>query len=361
MTLRVAYFLPELETSGDRTQVRLLQQGLPTDRYQTRLFGFVTDRSLQGNAEQDEFRLCRSLSIDPFPLLKMAREIRSWKPDLLHTWRVAKLGIESWWPLKNIARWRVATVHNPASGPAPLIPGRATRWLAHCHRVTATSQFMGRQLENDCPNTRLEVIPAAVERYDEEHASSSFRETLGIPSSAPCIALLGSDAHQERFRDALEMMELLCAVNDNLHMVVLGRGAKAPWIGRFCRQLEIDSRVHVPASGCWQQVLAEATLLLLPAQSRGTSTSLLHALSASLPLVLADTPANRSIVDERCAEFFPAGDSGQCARQVHQLLKDPSRLASMAEAGQVFFESLNKVQQMVTGYDSLYQDLVAGG
>ena len=99
----------------------------------------------------------------------------------------------------------------------------------------------------------------------------------------------------------------------------------------------------------------------MPARSHGVSTTLLHAMAASVPVVLADTMANRSLVDESCVEFFPAGDSGQCARQVHQLLKDPARLASMAESGLKFHESAATVRQMVERYDAVYQEIVEAG
>jgi glycosyltransferase involved in cell wall biosynthesis len=238
-----------------------------------------------------------------------------------------------------------------------LIPARGSRWLKHCHRVTATSSIVGRKLEGFQPGLSPEVIPAAVEPYE----GTATRETLGIPPAATVIAVAGSDARHEGVREALEMMELLCSVKDNLHMVLLGRAATDPWIRRFCRQLEIDSRVHVPRSGCWQQLLAEATILLMPARSHGISTTMLHAMATSIPVVLADTTANRSLVDESCAEFFPAGDSGQCARTVHQLLKDPSRLASMAESGLKFHESADSVHQMVERYDAVYQQIVEAG
>jgi len=358
MTLRIAYYLPRLEASGERTLVRSLQRRLPPDRYQTRLFGFVTNRSLQGQAGADESRLCRSMSSDPFVLLKLAREIRAWQPDLLHAWGVSELGIEAWWPLKRITRWRVATVHNPACGNGPMMPARGTRWLNHSDRVTATSRIVGRHLESTRPGVCVNVIPAAVEPYQGD---TLRQELSGIPSSATVIALAGSDARHERIREALEVLELLCAVHDNLHMVLLGPAAQAAWIPRFCRQLEIDSRVHCPSSGCWQAVLAGATLLLMPAHSHGTSTTLLHAMAASLPLVVADTPANRSLLEESCGEFFPVGDSGQCARQIHQLLKDPAQLAMMAEAGRRHFESGGNLQQMVESYDSIYQELAREG
>jgi glycosyltransferase involved in cell wall biosynthesis len=357
MTVRIAYYLPRLEASGERTLVRSIQRQLPADRYQTRLFGFVRDRSLQGDAGEDECRLSRSLSIDPFSLLQLAREIRAWQPDLLHAWGIAELGIESCWPLSRTARWRVGTVHNPAAGKGRMIPPRGSRWLKHCHRVTATSSIVGRQLEDLQPGMSLEVIPAAVEPYD----GSNPGEQPGIPPSATVIAVAGFDARHEGVREALEMMELLCSVKDNLHMVLLGRAATEPWIRRFSQQLEIDSRVHLPTSGCWQQVLQEATLLLMPARSHGVSTTLLHAMAASVPVVLADTVANRSLVDESCVDFFPAGDSGQCARQVHQLLKDPARLALMAESGLKFHQSADSVCQMVEHYDAVYQEIVEAG
>ncbi len=354
MTQRIAYFLPGLEASGERTLVRSLQRRLPRDRYQTRLFGFVKNRSQLAQAGDGEYRLCRSISCDPFVLLKLAREMRRWQPDLLHTWGVADLGIEAWWPLKNIARRRVASVHNPPCRKGPMIPARGTRWLHHANRVTATSRVVGSYLESRGPGTRVDVIPVAVEPYPAEGGI----EASGIPSSATVIAVAGSNARHERIREALEVMELLCAVHENLHMVLLGPAANAAWIPRFCRQLEIDSKVHMDPPGCWQQVLAGTTLLLMPSESHGVSTTLFHGMAASLPLVVADTTANRSLVDEKCAEFFPVGDSGQCARQVHQLLKDPARMAMMAAAGRRHYESGDNLQQMVGSYDSIYQELL---
>jgi glycosyltransferase involved in cell wall biosynthesis len=354
MTLRIAYYLPSLEASGERTLVRSLQRRLPQDRYQTRLFGFVKNRSLLAQAGDDEYRICRSIPGDPFVLLKLAREMRGWQPDLLHTWGVADLGIEAWWPLKSVARWRVASVHNPPYRKGSMMPARGARWLHHADRVTATSRVVGSYLESRGPGTPVDVIPAAVESYPGDFEI----EPSEIPSSATVIAVAGSDAGHERIREALEVMELLCAVHENLHMVLLGPAANAAWIPRFCRQLEIDSKVHIDPPGCWQQVLAGATLLLMPSESHGVSTTLFHAMAASLPLVVADTMANRSLVDESCADFFPVGDSGQCARQVHQLLKDPGRMAMMAEAARRHYESGGNLQQMVESYDLIYQELL---
>ena len=356
MPIRIAYYLPRMEQIGNRSQLQLLRQQLPADDFQSRLFGFVASRQQASQSDADECLIYRSHAVDPVALLRLAKALKAWRADIVHVWGPEDLGVEVRWPLKRAASLRMATLHNPPARGGRWIPAAAQRWLASCQQVTGTSHSVLKQLPAAIEGEWLPALVAEKDRDPERR----LRSQVDLPPASRYLLVAGSDDRLEQLELVLQVMELLVTVHDDLQLVILGPMALADWIPRRVEQFELTGRVHLASESCdWQDLLAAASLVLQPSSSQGISTTLLHAMSAALPVVVADLPPHRELLSDDAAEFFPTGDSGQCARQVHQLLGDPARMKQLGAAARTAFESRDSLSQLVGRFEHIYSRLVA--
>jgi len=103
------------------------------------------------------------------------------------------------------------------------------------------------------------------------------------------------------------------------------------------------------------ELLAQASLFVLPSRSEGISLTLLEAMAVGLPVVTTLVGGNPEVVSqEETGLLVPAGNAAQLASAITKILRDPERGYQMGLAGRMRIEQYFDVRRMVRAYESIY-------
>lgn len=364
--VRILLVIPTLDRSGAEKQLALLACGLPRDRYEVRVVALTRGGPYEHDLRQHGIPvtiLRKRWKLDPLCLYQLRRLIRTWKPDVVHTWLfaanaygrlvagphgppviVSERCVDSWksgWQLK-LDRW--------------LMP-RTALLVGNSHSV---AEFYRQQ---QFPADRLRVVRNGIElpppASDVSVAERDRRraDLCGLPAGAKVLGFVGRLARQKRVIDLIWMLVLLENLRDDIYLLLVGDGPERDWLERFARDLNVEERVKfVGHRADAADLLPLLDVFCLASDFEGMSNSIMEAMAVGLPVVASDIPPNRElVVDGQTGYLVPVGDRAAFARTALSLIERPDMAAQLGNAGRSRMQTDFSIGQMVAGYENLYQ------
>lgn len=214
---------------------------------------------------------------------------------------------------------------------------RAPRWimrfaLRESARVVVVSASMREQLINAFPamQDKIVFIPNGVE--------IARRLACGHPRGRRLLAV-GSLIKRKQIN---AILSALVHLPEAYTLTVVGEGPEGAVLARLAQRVGVAARVTW-AGPCAPEKIGEVyashDLLVHPARSEGRPNVVVEALAAGLPVVGADIPGVREILEESAGgELVPVGDDSALAMAIHGLLESPEKWAACAAAGPLWVE-----------------------
>ena len=239
----------------------------------------------------------------------------------------------------------------------PATLDRVDRVIVHTRSYAVTSRYLrGRPVE---------IIPSSVDL-------DRFRPGL---SGDPIRARLGLDGHRVlAFTGRLvphkgvdDLLRALVRLPPDVALLVVGRGPDLPTLTALARRLDVLERVRFcPAVSDAElpSYLRAADLFAFPSVNRleGFGLAVAEALACGLPVVVADIPGVREVIDPGVegllAEPLLPGD---LAAKLRELLDDPARRARMSSAARQRAEARYGVERVTGALLQLYRTLSGAG
>ena len=107
-------------------------------------------------------------------------------------------------------------------------------------------------------------------------------------------------------------------------------------------------------------VLAKATLVVLPSYREGLPKCLIEAAAVGRPIITTDTPGCRDTVNPgETGVLVPPRDAGALARAMGQLLSQPDKLRSMGRQARIKAEREFGLPRVVKRHLEIYEQLMA--
>jgi glycosyltransferase involved in cell wall biosynthesis len=179
----------------------------------------------------------------------------------------------------------------------------------------------------------IEVPPGVAGDAD---ARRRARQGLGL-AEGRTVRVIGR-LSEKNIDVLIEAWPAVLAACPDARLVLVGDG------GTF-RSVEPQLRARVQALGLQgvvrftgrvddaERYLAGADCFVLPSRTEGMSNALLEAMAAGVPVVATDVPGNALLIDDgRDGVLVPPGDRGALACGIVQVLQDPARARSLADA-----------------------------
>lgn len=176
----------------------------------------------------------------------LAKVIRRYRPDVLHLHFSGFVGVVPWLARSLGVKGIFFTDH--ASRPANYLPQRAPFWKralvrlinAPITRVICVSEYGFRCMKTMdlLPNDRFSLVYNGVDLSRvklENKRGEEFRRRFGIPNGEILIVQVSWIIPEKGVGDLLQVAQLVCAENDNVHFVIVGEG---PYRKRYMKQAE---------------------------------------------------------------------------------------------------------------------------
>lgn len=300
---------------------------------------------------------------DRFFIWRMVREIRRYKPDIVHThthvgkyWgRVAAL-------LAGVTNI-VHTEHNPCDFRRTPFE-RAADWLLHraTARVVTFFREQGTALMDfeSLPAHKLVIIPNGLTLSGAGTDRAAARRKLGIEHNHFAIMTIGRMEYQKNHILALRAFaELPEQTRRRTLLFFVGSGEQEVVLLGVAHALDIADRVRflgyrtdVPA------IVAGADLVLMTSWFEGMPIALLEAMTAGVPVL--STPwmgARDMLADGRFGMIAPSFEPARVAAEIQRAMTHPTLRRELAERAQRHVTDTYDMGRMVDRHREVYLEL----
>jgi glycosyltransferase involved in cell wall biosynthesis len=217
--------------------------------------------------------------------------------------------------------------------------------------------------------SKIVVIPNGVDlsRFEPVETSASPFRALGISAGTPVVLVVSRLNPLKGLESFLEAAALVTPAFPSARFVIVGDtnpNERAYWsvLTNLTERLGMAERVTF--AGLRQdvpQLLAAATVSVMPSLNEALSNVLLESMAAGAPLVatrVGGTP--EAIEDGVNGLLVPPGDPTAMASAICRLLENPIRAARLGQAARQLINERFSMERMVNRTEQLYHALLDG-
>jgi len=303
-----------------------------------------------------------------FPLFRLRKIIRKYRPHIVHT--------RNWGALEAVFAARLAhvpvVIHSEHGYEVDNMDGFPLRQRLLRHQAysmvdcffTVTKQL--REYHAKQGWIRPEAIRVIYNGVDTQRFSPSsdarsggLRGELAIPQDRFIVGSVGRLEPIKDYATLLKAVERLVERGKNVHALLVGGGSELSNLqGLVNRCPALQGRVtFTGASDHVPELLQCIDAFVLPSRGEGMSNTLLEAMSSGLPILATRVGGNVEIVEEgRSGQFFVTGNPHDLASQLESLMEDSAARCRLGMAARNRAVSEFSLQSMFNQYRSLYMD-----
>lgn len=272
------------------------------------------------------------------------RDIRAFKPDVIHTHLFGGAGLFAWYAARHLRVPLVGTDHTfPADylyglnfPPFPYLARKYAAWFyGRCDFVTTPSERMLEELRVYGMKRPAKLISNPIPHsFRPLPHKSELKKKFSIGGHA--ILVFGRIAAEKNLHAALDVFAEV-ASNSDSHLVFLGDGPARDELEHRVRNQSHAERIHF-LGALRGEPLVEAInacdVLLITSTSENQPMTLLQAQACGLPAVVAQAGGLPEYVwDDVSGYVVPPSETKIFADRLLKLLQDPLLIKNFGEAG----------------------------
>lgn len=303
---------------------------------------------------------------DPRGLWRLARLVRAWRPDVVHSHMVhANLMARAVRLLAPVPAL-VSTIHNIHEGGWGLMLGyRLTNRLVD--HMTIVSEAAAERFVRDriVPRELLTVVPNGVDTDRiaavMPGAREELRRSLGVEGRFVWLAV-GRFEIAKDYPNMLRAFARVRAQQPESVLLLVGKGSLQPEteaqaagldLGTAVRFLGVRSDVPVVMSAADGYVMSSAW--------EGMPMVLLEAAAAGLPIVTTEVGGNREVVVDGDTGFLvpPRDDAALAAAMLRLGRLDPAARRAMGQRGRAHVRADYGLRRVADRWEAIYRDVLA--
>ena len=384
--VRVLRVIARLNVGGPAIQAITLSRLLEDRGYETRLVrGREAPREGSMDALAEELgvtpislpTLQRQIGLADFAaLLFLRRQIRDWRPHILHT-HAAKGGALGRLAALLAGRARPPVIVHTFHGHvltgyfSPFVSG-VFRWIEKLLATFTTRLIaVSEEVRDDlvrlgvAPVEKIVVVPLGFDlsRFDvledeRQARREAFRGALGIPLDAPLVTLVGRLEPIKRVDRFLRVANLIeeprawfLVVGDGSLREELASSAAAQRLGE--RLVWGGLREDMP------DVYFATDVLAVTSDNEGTAVTAIEAQASGVPVVTTRVGGMASVISNNDSGLlFDPGDDEGFAIGLRNLLLDPTQQQSLGGRGKAHANDFFSLARLLQNIDGLYARLL---
>jgi glycosyltransferase involved in cell wall biosynthesis len=191
-----------------------------------------------------------------------------------------------------------------------------------------------------------------------------LRSQLKIPADALNILYVGRLAPEKELPSLLDAFARVAATVPNARLTFVGDGPVRQSLMDAAREMQLEPRVRFAGQQTGTEVqawLQASDVFALTSSLEGFPCSLVEAMSAGLPSVVSDIPANAQLVDSEVHGFRVAvRDEAAIANALQCLLQNEALRREMGAAARSRVTKQYSTDKVLSRYEDLFEETLAG-
>lgn len=386
--IRLLQIIPTLDRSGAEKQLVLLAAHLPRERFEVRVA--VLTRSGPLADELDAANISWTLigkrgKIDPFAYWRLLREIRTWQPDIVHTWLFAanaygraaamQAGVSRIVAAERcVDPWKRRWQHAIDQFFAP----KTTRFVTNSRGVcdfyaqynlpherfliipNAVIESSAKPIEREVLLRQLGIIPLSPERL-----YVPVNDHISAPPPLMIIGVVARLWEQKRIADLFWLAELANCSQADIHFVVLGDGPQREELLRERDERRLFRNVHfLGQRNDVASFLPCFDLLLSTSAYEGQPNSLLEGMAAARAVLATNITGHAEIITHGETGYLVPELRDNAARRrglgaaMLQLYENADLRTQLGNDAQKSVREKFSLASMIDAYSQFYDELM---
>jgi len=246
--------------------------------------------------------------------------------------------------------------------------GWLRRWAA---RLLVLNEGMLREaVEDGFPRGQMLWMPNPVDtrqfRPGEAEEIAGLRAGFGIPPEALVAVYVGRLSREKGLPSLLRGFALAAREAPRAMLLLVGDGPLRSELETLAARLDLapsrvrfSGRVDASEVPLW---LRASDVFTLMSPSEGFSCALSEAMSAGLPSVVSQIPANVQLIEDQVHGLLvPVGDDSAMAAALARLFQDPALRQRMGQAARRRIAENYSTAQVADRYEALFAEICGAG
>lgn len=376
--MRVLYIITGLETGGAETMLLKLLERLDRRRHEPMVVSLTTAGEIGPRITALGIQVMalglKSVWTSPLGLFRLIRQIRGFKPDVVHTWMYhADLfgGVASRLAGRTSIVWglRNSNLSDQLNKRSTLlvvwICARLSSWLP-CQILSCSERAGAVHAGVGYRQDKIRVIPNGfdVSRFrPDDEARRTVRGELGLLPETRLVGLMARYDPQKNHAGFLEAAAIVHATMPDVHFVLAGTGVDGAneSLKAFIASHGIRNHVHLLGRrDDMPRLMASIDVLASSSHGEAFPNVLGEAMACGVPCVVTDAGDSAEIVGD-AGRVVPLSDMTGLARHIVELLCMPAeRKAALSVQARERVEERYEIGHVTRLYETNYEQLVQG-
>jgi len=363
--MRLLYVITDLDFGGAENQVVQLARRFQARGWAVMLVSMLPPRAFVAELERAGVQVAhlgmRRGFPDPRAIIRLARLIRRWRPDVVHSHMVHANLLARVTRLIVPVRLLICTAHS-------ILEGGRWRELAYrltdplCDLTTHVSQAGAERAVRvgALPAGKVQVVPNGVDTmrfHPDPSARVRLREMLGLGNHFVWLAV----GRFETPKDYPTMLRAFACIRRQVESLLLiaGQGSLLESCRLLAKDLHIEDAVHF--LGVRQDIPAlmnAADAFLMSSQWEGMPMVLLEAAASGLPVVATAVGGNGEVVSPKQKEYLvqPQDADALCAAMLKLMNLSPAERQDLGQGNRLYVEAHYNLEKIVDVWEKLYEE-----
>lgn len=303
-----------------------------------------------------------------FPLFRLARIMRQYRPHIVHT--------RNWGAIEAVAAAKLAgvpvVIHSEHGYEVDMFAGLPMRRRVFRRAAYAMADAIfavTRELRDYHARQawirpeRMGVMYNGVDtqRFEPSSASrAAMRKELGLPPESFVVGAVGRLVPIKDHQTLLKAAGLLSKNGIDVHVLLVGSGPERERLQALAANT-LEGRVHFAGdSSRVPEMLNAMDVFVLPSLNEGMSNTLLEAMACGLLVLATNVGGNPEIVEDNISGcLFTPGDTAWLANKLTLLAGNPALIHQLGTAARNHAIESFSLSRMLDTYRSFYLDLAA--
>ena len=228
-------------------------------------------------------------------------------------------------------------------------------WLYVANSHTVKRSFVERY---GLPPSKVAVVHNIIDAPPSPISRREARQRLGLADGEFTVAAAGTFSPVKDYPTIIRAFAGLCRSGRPAALVVAGDGPLKSAAAALAQSAGLNGRVRFLGEvRDVHAVLAASDAFVHASKSEGMSNAVLEAMSAGLPVVASDIPANREVLGPNYEAFFAPGDWQGCLQGLQHFADDRQAAAALGKCCRARAIDAFSAERAITRRERIYTRL----